>query len=53
MSKEIKSVIKNVPPQKTSHPGPDGFTGEFYEIFNKVISIFTHSPKNKTKREPF
>lgn len=39
MSKEIKSVIKNVPPQKTSHPGPDGFTGEFHTTVKELLPI--------------
>ena len=38
-SKEIESVIKNFPTQKTS--GSNGFTGEFYQnLRGKLISIF-------------
>ena len=38
---EIESTINNLTKQKA--PSPDGFTGEFYEIFKeKVISLQFH-----------
>lgn len=36
MSKETESTLKNLTAQKI--PGPDGVTGEFYQIFVKEIT---------------
>ena len=33
---EIKTITKNLPTDK--NPGPDGFTGKFYQAFKKELT---------------
>ena len=51
-STEIEAVIQNLPKNKS--PGPDGFTGEFYQIFRKeLMPIFLNSFKKLQGKEHF